>query len=824
MTVFAFENLVGQTVAFTAASDVFVISGIEANLLDFADTTAGVVVSDNTGQSVTLSGTTISQLSTGAVNATAAPNLIISGVTSKVVLGDDSVGTTADDSANTINVSTVAGDHLIYGLGGGDAITANNASTNNVEIFGGSGIVDTVDGSDTIIVGTGNATVYGNAGADSIDFSTGAGNTLTAFGGLGNDTIEAQSTNGGTVEVRGGEGSDTIDLLNGAGGTHIGDFTIFGGNGGVDTADSADFIETGTGGGTVYGNAGNDSVDVRSTVKGTTVFGGLGNDTIRSYENTSSEQEVRGNAGTDTIVYNFGTSGAVTVFGGDDTVDSADGADSITIDGDDAGAGTAYSATVYGNAGNDTISITADGDNDSVAATIFGGLGNDSIITEQGADSVVGGEGNDIITTGAANDTVDGGAGNDSVTVGTGTNSVVGGAGNDTITSGTDVQAAGYFDAGEGDDLIDLDGAANTGANTVIGGLGADTITLDVDNGGSATIWGGSSTNDTADGADSITVLDAVSDEAITIYSTGGDDTITVGMEYLATVFGGQGADSITTSDDADSITGGEGNDVIVAGAGDNTVLGSEGDDSITSGAGNDSIIGGEGNDTISAGAGTNTITGNAGADNITSGAGADTIDGGEGNDTIKGADGADSITGGAGADQFVFENIGGATADANIITDFSTTDGDKVGGFSEADIEGLTLTTDLVSAADATSITAASIAVTTVSAAYDLGTAGTGNVLLISGDYANAAAVETALEVGGDRALTANNAYAAADSFLIAYDNGSNTTLALFNSTAITADDATFAATATVSDLITLNGVSDATTLTASSFLDFVA
>ena len=84
---------------------------------------------------------------------------------------------------------------------------------------------------------------------------------------------------------------------------------------------------------------------------------------------------------------------------------------------------------------------------------------------------------------------------------------------------------------------------------------------------------------------------------------------------------------------------------------------------------------------------------------------------------------------------------------------------------------------------------------------------------------------METALETGGALALTANGAFAADDGFLIAYDNGTNTKIALVTTAAGAADDGNFAANdLTVTDLVMLTGVADATTLTDANFLNFLA
>jgi Ca2+-binding RTX toxin-like protein len=80
--------------------------------------------------------------------------------------------------------------------------------------------------------------------------------------------------------------------------------------------------------------------------------------------------------------------------------------------------------------------------------TFVGEEGHDTVLAGAGNDEVFGGLGNDTIDGGAGDDVIEGGEGNDTLADYTGFNILRGGAGNDTISG------RGYFDGGEGDDVL----------------------------------------------------------------------------------------------------------------------------------------------------------------------------------------------------------------------------------------------------------------------------------------------------------------------------------------------------------------------------------
>ena len=104
-----------------------------------------------------------------------------------------------------------------------------------------------------------------------------------------------------------------------------------------------------------------------------------------------------------------------------------------------------------------------------------------------------------------------------------------------------------------------------------------------------------------------------------------------------------------------------------------------------------ENATGGEGADTLSGNAAANRLLGRGGNDRLNGGAGSDTLDGGAGSDSLSGGDGkdtligglgADRLTGGTGADRFDFNalaELGLASAARDTITDFKTSEGDKI-------------------------------------------------------------------------------------------------------------------------------------------------
>ena len=121
----------------------------------------------------------------------------------------------------------------------------------------------------------------------------------------------------------------------------------------------------------------------------------------------------------------------------------------------------------------------------------------------------------------------------------------------------------------------------------------------------------------------------------IQVFGQAGNDTITLdesnGALPAAQLFGGDGNDTLT---------GGSGNDLLFGQAGNDTLLGKGGNDLLFGGAGNDTLTGGDGDDQMFGEAGNDRMIWNPGDDT-------DLIEGGDGTDTaeVNGGNGAETFT-----------------------------------------------------------------------------------------------------------------------------------------------------------------------------------
>jgi Ca2+-binding RTX toxin-like protein len=604
MTSFDFSSLVGTTETFSIDEDVLSLDG-SASLYRLRNDGEGnlIVVAFDTNEQGILGGITLKNITTS--------NMIFA-TDSKVFVGDNTSSTITDDIAQiasgaldlvTVPSADLDKNNLFYGMGGGDTIKVGNGD--NV-IFGGTGEADSVDGSDTITIDGTSATsgsnlIYANAGNDTVIFvdPTAATASSTVYGGLGNDDIITGASLG-ILTLFGGAGKDTIT---GTGAS--GQMLVYGGSGQTDSTDGDDIITTGIGDATVYGNAGADSLafDDFGVDNIQRIYAGLGNDTLSGDVGGSGslgELTLYGNGGDDSIDVRTHY-GDVTIFGGNGAVDSTDGAETILV-----GTGNAnHHATIYGNAGNDTITTTADlAAGESIV--VYGGLGVETfnISGNRSATSVV---------------TLSGNAGNDIFNI------------DDTSLSNNATITVADFEL---TDVINITLSGGSATDLVITNLGSSAI---ITNGASDGVY--AFTNYTGNFTATNFIL---SDDSILLTHFGA---------AAGALAGGTGGDQIICGDNGDTVSAAAGADHVIGGDGADSIGGGDGSDTLYGGSGNDSIDSGDGG-TID-GTADNYIYGEAGSDSLTGGIYEDSIVGGTGNDTLTGAAGADTLTGSAGGDTF---------------------------------------------------------------------------------------------------------------------------------------------------------------------------
>jgi len=532
------------------------------------------------------------------VGAAAAAVLAFPGIANAAVDSTVTAGalTVSSDAADPITITSAGGNVKINGADPGSGAVASNAIT-SITVTGGPGanVIDLAGVTAAAYPAVTAVTVSGAAGEDTItgselaDRLIGGDNNDDVSGGPGNDTIV---WNGGDDDdINDGEaGTDTIEV-NGAAAfgetftvkasatagrvqfdraaptpTPPGLFNLDIGtsekldlnmNGGDDTftadagLDALGFALDVDGGDGVDNIDGGDGADL--------LKGGGGDDRIVPDDNPAGTQDdARGDAGNDTIVWN----------GGDDNDlnEGGDGTDTIQVNGATANEtftvkpgpngrvifdrtaptptpvpgffnidiGTAERLDLNMNAGDDTV--TADN-----------GLPTTFVLDVEGAD------GNDSIDGGDAADLLSGGNGDDRIVPDdnpAGTRDVArGDAGNDTIT----------WNGGDDDDIND--GGEGDDTSVVNGATAAETFTIKPSATAGRVAFDRTSTNPAAFS------VDIGSTERLVLNANGGNDRI-LGDKGLAgliktTLNGEDGNDAIRGTDAEDRINGGKGHDIV---------------------------------------------------------------------------------------------------------------------------------------------------------------------------------------------------------------------------------------------------------------------
>jgi serralysin len=672
----------GQAIAFSPTVDVLNFDQSAIAAADIRVTVSGsnvVVTHLASGKDVTLQNVSPLQLATSNVTFTNG---------SRLLFGDNSPGTAADNAANTLTGTSVR--DLISGFGGDDTIVAT---------AGGGDVVD------------------GGAGRDSLTYMTATGAVVVDFvagtmsgGGLATTSftnIERVVTGDFNDQLTGNAAAQNLtarsgmDTLWGAGGID----TLWGGTG----ADTFFFRETGNANADAIGDwtSGLDKILLDGAVM--TALGASGNFAPGDARFWSSSSGAAHDAD-DRILYNTTTR-------------------QVFYDADGSGPGAAQRiATLQSGA---TLAATdiAVQDGSADPALIVGTEGDDTLSGGSGNDTLNGLGGDDFLDGGPGNDTLDGGSGNNTLVGDRGTDLLLGRDGNDVLFGDVDgVQDT--LDGGTGDDLYVIQEsevvAADAGGIDMIEAYDMDwTLAAGFENLRLRSVDASGIVRQVGTGNELDNVMDSSMDSEL--YGLGGDDMLSVVNGADNILDGGTGNDTLQGAFNANdsfhfSVAPGAANADLVAGftsgiddigldntahagigtagrfsAGDarfwssgtgtahdaddrvvyNTSTGQLWYDADGTGAASAQLIATlQGAPALAAsdifvfgtgGPGGSVINGTAGNDTLVDTPGNDTINGLGGNDTINGGNGgSDVVDGGAGRDSLQF-----MTATGPVIVDF---------------------------------------------------------------------------------------------------------------------------------------------------------
>jgi Ca2+-binding RTX toxin-like protein len=371
--------------------------------------------------------------------------------------------------------------------------------------------------------------------------------------------------------------------------------------------------------------------------------------------------------------------------------------------------------------------------------SLYGGDGNDVLLGFQGTDGAL----TNPTTLFTDNDRLDGGAGNDLLHGEFGNDTLIGGTGADKMSGGTGNDL--YFVDNVGDVVIELSVGGNDTVNSSI----THTLTANVENlvlsgtaaingtgnGGANLLTGNAGNNVLSGGTGADTMLGGAGNDSYVVdnagdrvfettttsnaVNAGGVDTVSSSISFSLAANTGvsfvenltlTGASAINGTGNAlnNALTGNSAINTLSGGAGNDTLNGLGGADQLLGGAGNDtyivdnagdkvyettttsSTVNASGADTVNSavsfslaayagvsfvenltltGASAINGTGNALNNVLTGNSAANTLSGGAGNDTLVGGAGSDRLTGGTGSDFFQFNSKVGS----DTITDFNS-------------------------------------------------------------------------------------------------------------------------------------------------------
>ncbi|MBE2315864.1 calcium-binding protein [Solirubrobacter sp. CPCC 204708] len=476
----------------------------------------------------------------------------------------------------------------------------------------------------------GTLSVNGDSLDNNVTISRNAAGQILLNGGaipVANGTPTVANTN--LIQVFGLGGNDVLTLseINGA----LPRTNLFGGSGN-------DTLTAGSGNDQLFGQAGNDTLLGKGGFD--FLFGGTENDTLTGGD---ADDQVFGESGNDRMVWNPG----------DDTDLNEGGANTDTVEVNGGGGAEQFTTTANGTrvrfdrinpapfsidiGTSENLVLNANGGDDSASATgnlaalikltTDGGTGNDTLLGSNGADITIAGDGNDFVDGQQGNDVAFMGAGDDTFQwdPGDGSDVIEGQDGADNMLfNGSAANENMAVSANGGRVLFTRDVAAivmdlddvETITPKLLGGTDRLTVNdlsgTDVQNvNPDLAQFGG--VNDAA--ADNV-VVNATNGDDVAVVAGAGTNAQVLGLATRVNIAGGFAAsDRVTVNalagdDVVDasglaasalllSVDGGDGADVIVGGAGNDTLNGGAGDDVVLGGPGTDVIDGGLGDNVV---------------------------------------------------------------------------------------------------------------------------------------------------------------------------------------------------------------------------------
>ncbi|MEA1649976.1 hypothetical protein UAJ10_13275 [Nitrospirillum sp. BR 11164] len=383
--------------------------------------------------------------------------------------GNDSLFYGAYWDANR-NLDTVT----LVGGTGNDTVTAVGAAQATLDGGDGADVLSATGGQVTLTGGAGDdnlsvdrvsqAVLSGGDGADTL---SAVGGVTTLDGGAGDDVITVDMGSG-MYTVTLGDGADTLTLTQYPFTATNATVTVTDFQVGTDTLALSSYLNNALSGWDQRLNpfagflrltqSGSDTLlQINANGSGSTWA------TLVTFQNTTASAFTTRDLG-------YAPDGSTTGTAGDDTIQGSIFADSLY-----GGAGNDYLADsaggndqMFGQDGDDTLSVTRYGSMLTSTVLMDGGLGNDSLTFDgsgrsSGLDTVTmtGGAGNDALTVkGAAQATLDGGDGADVLSASGGVATLDGGAGDDSVT--VDMASGTYtVTLGDGADTISAATALN---------------------------------------------------------------------------------------------------------------------------------------------------------------------------------------------------------------------------------------------------------------------------------------------------------------------------------------------------------------------------